>query len=190
MAKESRRWRWWLTLAIGGIAVWQVVRYFTAHRSGTEKLLNQVWVERMPGNPRDMVWHFIALDHDGRHTGVLGRSSRWRVISDRLLWRQEGNRITLFTPQNRCRSTLEARTWKCAGEAPRPFELCLQLEGGGKRYRYYSRNDWGIRPNAPLDGDGDLAFAAPALQSALAPSTGDESAGDSAEECVLLDGPH
>ena len=78
----------------------------------------------------------------------------------------EGDRFSIVTPQNGCRTTVKARTWKCAGEAPKPFELCLELEGGGKRYRYYSRTDWEIRPRSQLVAEAQ--FAAPMVQAALA----------------------
>jgi hypothetical protein len=176
----------WVVLATGAIAVWQVGRHFIGdQRSGPDKLINQLWVERMPANRRDMVWHFIAAEHEGHRIGALGQASMWRVHIDRFLWRQQGDRITIFTPQTGCRSTLEARTWKCAGEAPKPFELCLELTGHGKSFRYYSRDDWSVRPKDRLESD--LAFAAPALQ-----STGgdDDRAGalDVAPECEDLPG--
>jgi hypothetical protein len=188
--KQRTSWRRWLLLAIAAIGAWQLVEHLTV-RSGTEKLINQLWVERMPRDAREMVWHLVALDQGGRHLGALGRSSRWRVISDGLVWRQQGDQFTFVTPQNRCRSTLKARTWKCAGEAPRPFELCLDLESGGKHYRYFSREDWAINPREQLLPHGEAAFAAAAVQTALAAPELDETVAekDTAGECPPLQGP-
>jgi hypothetical protein len=166
MAKGSSPYVRWLVLGLGAIGAWQVAGFFLGQRTGPEKLVNQLWIERMPTGPRDMIWHLVPIEHDGRRFGAIGRSSRWRVFSDGFLWNQEGERFSFHTPQNGCRSTVTARTWKCAGEAPRPFELCLELEGGGKRYRYYSRNDWEIRPGHRLDAEVD--HLAPALDAAFA----------------------
>jgi hypothetical protein len=190
MATRSRNWLRWVALAVGAIAAWQVGSYFIDnYRSGPDKLINQLWVERMPANPRDMVWHFIAVEHEDHRIGALGQASNWRVHVDRFLWRQQGDQITIFTPQTRCRSTLKARTWKCAGDAPKPFELCLELTGGGKSFRYYSRNDWSVRPKGQLDDD-EVAFASSALQSAQPTDGDDESTAelDTAPACENLPG--
>lgn len=180
MANQGRAWWRWLALAIAGVVIWQVAGRLVPHRSGTDKLINQLWVERMPRDDRDLVWHLVALDRAGHHVGVLGRSSRWRVVTDRLIWKLERNTFTIITPQNRCRSTLKVRAWKCAGQAPKPFELCLELESGGKRYRYYSRNDWGIKPNGQIDGDAELA--APVLRVAQ-DDTGSDDGFEASAEC-------
>jgi hypothetical protein len=180
MATKPRSWRRWVLLAVAGVAAWQAARLFIARRASTQKLINQLWVERMPAHPRDMVWHFLAIDQDGRHLGAIGQASRWRVHTDGFIWRQQGDEITFVTPQNRCKSTLKARTWKCAGEAPKPFDLCLELASKDKRFRYYSRREWVIRPGGHLEGDDLPAAGAPVVQAALAAS-GDERGGDDRE---------
>jgi hypothetical protein len=165
MAKASPRYLRWLVLGLGAIAAWQIGGHFFGQRTGPDKLVNQLWIERMPAGPRDMIWHLVAIERNGRRVGAIGRASRWRVFSDGFHWSQQGDTFSYHTPQNDCRGTVKARTWKCAGEAPRPFDLCLELEGGGKKYRYYSRSDWEIRPGEQLDAE--AALAAPALQAAL-----------------------
>jgi hypothetical protein len=180
MAKASRKVLLWLGLGLGAIAAWQLGDHFFGQRTAPEKLINQLWLERMPAGPRDMVWHILALEQNGRRVGALGRASRWRVASDGFIWSRHGDQFRFHTPQNGCRSQVKARTWKCAGKAPRPFDLCLELEGGSKKYLYYSREDWEIKPGRALPADAD--FAAPALQAALAVST------DAAAEADEADG--
>jgi hypothetical protein len=167
MAKGSWSLRRWALIGLLAMLAWQGATYFLDRKvARPEKLINQLWIERIPQGPRDMVWYLAAIEHDDHRLGVLGRSSRWRVFSDGFLWKQEGEQFSYVTPQNGCRGTVKARTWKCAGEAPKPFELCLELESEGKRYRYYSRNDWEIRPGGQLAPE--LGFAAPLVQAALA----------------------
>jgi hypothetical protein len=36
-------------------------------------------------------------------------------------------------------------------DAPKPFELCLDLEGDSGKRRYYSRHDWVIEPGEAVD---------------------------------------
>ena len=69
--------------------------------------------------------------------------------------------MTARFPQNGCHMQLRARTWKCAGEAPRPFDLCLELIGEHMTARYYSRSEWIVRPRATLDEE--IAWMANAL---------------------------
>jgi hypothetical protein len=163
------RWslRVWLVLGLGGMLLWQAGSWWTDQRSDSERLVNQVWIERVPANERDMIWHLIAIQHEDHRFGSLGRSSRWRVAADGFLWERKGDQFSFVTPQNGCRASLKTRIWKCAGEAPRPFELCLELEGHGQKYRYYSRESWVIRPRT---GDEPIAeeirFLAPALETA------------------------
>jgi hypothetical protein len=153
----------WLVLGLGGFVLWQGGSHFFAERARPERLVNQLWLERMPRGPRDMIWHVVPLEHDGRRVGALGRASRWRVASDGFLWEQRGDVFVIRTPQNGCRIEAKARTWKCGGSAPRPFDLCLELESGGKRYRYFSREDWKIRPGKELPAEAtELAGALPA----------------------------
>jgi hypothetical protein len=176
MSRRHGRWLRWAGVVSGSIATWQIASHFFAQRSGPDKLVNQVWLERWPKDSRDMVWHFVAVEHDQRRVGRLGRASRWRVASDGFVWRQDGARLDARFPQNDCRSTLVARTWKCAGEAPKPFELCLELKGGGRVFRYYSRTDWIIRPHGEVVAD-DLDWLAPSLASAPTMSDDEEAAG-------------
>jgi hypothetical protein len=167
MSRRHARWLRAAGLTIGGIALWQTAGHFIGQRSGPEKLVNQVWLERWPKDPRDMVWHFVAVNDDQRKVGRLGRASHWRVASDGFVWRQEGARLDARFPQNDCRTSLQARTWTCEGEAPKPFELCLELRAGHRVFRYYSRKNWEIRPHGEVAED--LGWLAPSLLPALAP---------------------
>jgi hypothetical protein len=153
-------------VAIAGVVVWQLGSWFFGQRVGPENLVNQIWIERVPRDARDMIWHFIAAESDNRRQGSLGRASRWRVASDAFVWSRDGATFRAVLPQNGCHLNLRARTWKCAGQAPEPFELCLELRSDKQVFRYYSRHDWSIRPRGELDEQ--IAWLAPALQAAEA----------------------
>jgi hypothetical protein len=36
------------------------------------------------------------------------------------------------------------RTWACANEAPKGFDLCLELSDGKAKQRFYSRKTWRV----------------------------------------------
>ncbi len=116
--------------------------------AGAEHLANQIWLERLPANDRDMITHFLALDtRDGRF-GIVGRSSSWRHIIEVFKWGRKGDRLKLFFPQERSRAAFTVRTWECKGEAPAPFELCLEFARGDRSATFYSRHEWVVEPQA------------------------------------------
>jgi hypothetical protein len=190
MALRRNRWRTWVLLGLGGLVAWQVATRFGPERARPDNLVNQVWLERWPRDARDMVGHLVAIENDGHRVGSTGRHSRWRVGSDHFVWGQQGDRVRARFPQSGQRVAFQARTWKCAGEAPKQFELCLELKGqaGGKTqsFRFYSRKDWVIRPR----GDGqaaevpeEIAWISPSVQAALAiPHNGTDEADEGVGE--------
>ncbi len=115
--------------------------------AGAEHLANHVWLERLPTDERDMITHLLAIDsRDGRF-GLVGRSSTWRHVIEVFKWHREADRLTLFFPQERHRAAFKVRTWECKGEAPAPFELCLELTRGDRSVVLYSRHDWVVDPH-------------------------------------------
>ena len=109
-----------------------------------KRLANQVWIERLPGDDRDMVHHLVLIEDGGDRFGAFGKSSQWRHFIELFRWAREENRLTLLLPQERKRLELGVKVWNCEGEAPAPFQLCLELTNKKKTMRYYSRHDWSI----------------------------------------------
>ena len=119
--------------------------------AGAEHLANHVWLERLPTDERDMITHFLAIDsRDGRF-GLVGRSSTWRHVIEVFKWHREDDRLRLFFPQERSRAAFKVRTWECKGEAPAPFELCLELARGDRSVVLYSRHDWVVDPHEVVE---------------------------------------
>lgn len=119
--------------------------------AGAPRLHNQVWIERLPVDDRDMIHHLVLVDDEGERFGAFGKSSQWRHFVELFRWAREDARLTLLLPQERRRLDLGVKVWECAGEAPAPFQLCLELSNKRKTMRYYSRHDWS------LDGADSLA---------------------------------
>lgn len=115
--------------------------------AGARHLINQVWIERIPDNDRDMITHLLLLDTDDGRFGAVGRSSAWRHVVEIFKWSLEEDRLALFFPQERTRSQFKARTWECGGEAPEPFDLCLELSRGDRSVRFFSHHEWVVRPH-------------------------------------------
>lgn len=135
--------------------------------AGTDRLVNQVWIERMPADGRDMVAHVVLLEHPQGKLGVTGRSSTWRHFNEIFLWRLRGNELDTKFPQDRVKGSVRVRTWECEGEAPEPFELCLEIGHGGRTAVLYSRLDWVVRPHERA-GNVDLAAEYPEIAEVLA----------------------
>ncbi len=142
-------------LVVGALAVSGVTAYSLLSPdeevAGTKNLVNQVWVERMPQNQQDMIAHMVVLDQDGHQFGIIGRSSTWRHFLEVFGWRLENDRLKLFFPQERQRAEVKARTWRCKGEAPEPFELCLELRQNDRSLKFYSRKDWVVKDAESLE---------------------------------------
>ena len=143
-----------LALIAGGLIVWKLGASWLGEAQGTERLVNQVWIERAPASERDLIRYFFLIEHDDHRHGIAGRGSRWRTVQDGFVWGLEGDRLRTRFPQNDRRLQLQARTWDCGGQAPRPFELCLELRrAGGQSKKFFSRKEWVIQPHGDLPAD-------------------------------------
>ncbi len=131
----------------------------------TDKLVNQVWIDHMPADHRDMVTHLVVLDHREGKFGAIGQSSTWRHSFEVFKWKLSGNQLDVYFPQESVRGRVTVKTWRCEGDAPEPFELCLQLSNpsGNETAMLYSRDDWKIRPRAMLDSFEAIADDYPQL---------------------------
>ena len=109
-----------------------------------QRLANQVWIERLPKDDRDMINHLVLVEDGRERFGAFGKSSQWRHFVEIFRWSREDERLTLLLPQERKRLDLGVRVWDCEGEAPAPFQLCLELSNKSRKIQYYSRRDWTI----------------------------------------------
>jgi hypothetical protein len=114
--------------------------------AGTRHLVNQVWIERAPQSQRDMIGHLVLIDIPEGRVGAAGKSSQWRIMMELFQWGLEGHRLSLFFPQDRVKAQVNVRTWSCEGEAPEPFELCLEVSTGRRKALFYSLEEWRIDP--------------------------------------------
>jgi hypothetical protein len=113
--------------------------------AGADHLINQLWIERLPKDQRDHVHHVLLAEIRKQHFGHVGYSSAFHIDSNAVQWRIERDTLTLHYMQADKVRNYRVRTWDCGREAPKPFNICLELDGDGKRERYYSRDDWKIR---------------------------------------------
>lgn len=137
-------------LALAGASVygvWTLAQDGDDELTGTRHVVNQVWIERAPQGPRDMIGHLVLLDIPEGRFGAAGRSSQWRHLIEVFQWGLEGSRLSVFFPQDRVKAQLRVRSWQCKGEAPEPFELCLEISNGRRSAMFYSLEEWRIDPD-------------------------------------------
>ncbi len=153
MARSSMTRNLATLAAVGAIAVgsYKLGTAVFGEAASAPRLHNQVWIERLPTDDRDMIHHLVLVDDEGERFGAFGKSSQWRHFVELFRWAREDARLTLLLPQERKRLDLGVKVWECAGEAPAPFQLCLELSNKRQTMRYYSRHDWS------LDGADSLA---------------------------------
>jgi hypothetical protein len=149
---NRRRLRKILLVAVLIYVLWKLLTGLLGGAKGTsqEDLVNRIWMERMPKNEREEVHALFLLERDGQRAGFAAYGSRWRQRIDEALWSLENDRLTMVFPQEQITMVFTTRAWKCAGEAPDPFDLCLELRTGQETFRFYSVERWS-RDNT-LDG--------------------------------------
>jgi hypothetical protein len=131
--------------------------------ASTQHVVNQVWIERAPEGPRDMIGHLVLLDMPEGRIGVTGRSSQWRHLIELFQWGLEGHRLSTFFPQDRVKAQVRVRSWRCEGEAPEPFELCLEVSTRSRSATFYSLEEWKIDPKRVDESLAELEQQHPAL---------------------------
>ena len=139
---------------VGATALQNAMSNGDAETAAAKHAVNQVWIERLPTDNRDMIGHFVLVDHRQGRIGGIGKSSQWRHFIELFQWGLEGEKLNIYLPQDKVKAALNIRTWKCAGEAPDPFELCMEISSGRKTAKFYSRTDWVIEPH---DVEGSIA---------------------------------
>jgi hypothetical protein len=152
---------------LGVSALQRAVSDDDSDAASAKHAVNRVWIERLPADQRDMIGHFILVDHKQGRVGGIGKSSQWRHFIELFQWGLEGNRLSIFLPQDRVKTQVSVKTWKCAGEAPDPFELCMEISNGRKSAMFYSRTDWVIEPHDVAGSIEDLVEDAPDLATVL-----------------------
>ncbi|MBK6919812.1 MAG: hypothetical protein IPH07_20620 [Deltaproteobacteria bacterium] len=194
MSKSSNKWVAVGLLGVAGVGAWMLgQRMFggdDAVAESAKHAVNQVWIERLPTDQRDMVHHLVLVRHARGRIGAVGRSSQWRHFVELFQWGLEGEKLSVFLPQEQQKASLRVRTWECADEAPEPFELCLELGSGKRTQTLYSRKDWIIEPN-DVDGSiAELTAEQPELAAVLAglePSDAAEPDADAVEHAEQID---
>jgi hypothetical protein len=152
-----------------GFGVYQVGKALLAdEEQSTKYAVNQLWIDHVPRDDRDMIVHLALVDHRQGQFGAIGQSSQWRLRIDVFKWQLDGHTLGLFFPQDRVRAKVKIETWECADEAPEPFELCMKITGeGGRSTTLYSRKDWVIRPHDFDDSIADIVEDTPELAGLL-----------------------
>lgn len=134
-----------VAVAAAGFGVYKLAPKWLAKQSGeVEHLTNRVWVTGLPTESNDLVGHLVLLDHDKGQYGVRGQSSQWRRDTRIFQWNADGRDLAVYFPQNRKKGKAKVRTWECEGEAPAPFNLCLEVSSGRRQTVFYSRKAWTI----------------------------------------------
>lgn len=168
MTTRGRTWPKLLLAAGLCIGAWMVWHRIFDGDEATKRLVNQLWLERMPRDERDMIHAGALVEHDGHRVGVAGRGSRWRQHLDFFVWRLDGDQLRTRFPQDGHRYDLRVKTWECEGQAPKPFQLCLELRRGDRVLRFYSHKDWVIRSGEALELPPEVAGLLPDPLPALA----------------------
>jgi hypothetical protein len=157
---------WWIAgaIALTGWGAWHAGAWLLGGDGADgNKIVNQLWVERLPKSDRDQIRHLVIIERRRRRLGVEGRSSQWKHDVEVFQWKLDGGDLELYFPQTGTKATRRVRVWKCAGEAPKPFELCLEIRDDKTKQLLYSREDWVIDPDAAASSAAAIVAHEPEL---------------------------
>jgi hypothetical protein len=158
-----------LTVALVGAGIFGAYRLGTsafgddADTEATRHVVNQVWLERMPQTQRDMIGHLLLVNHPEGKIGIAGKSSQWRHFIEAFVWKLQGTKLSVYFPQEEARAELKVKSWRCEGEAPEPFQLCLEISNGRRTASFYSRDDWKVDPKNAAASLAEIAEESPEL---------------------------
>lgn len=128
----------------GGLAASLLFGDTESNKDDPKLFANRVWAERIAKDERDPVLYFVPLEAGSKRTGVIERASRYAFSGEIFRWSRDKSTLSLEFPQKRNKAKVTVRTWACANEAPKGFELCLELSDGQAKQRMYSRKDWRV----------------------------------------------
>lgn len=149
-----------VTLLLGAGLLWAAVGADAL--KGQPQISNRIWVDRVPSSPRDLTLQLVLVDKAKLRGGVISQVSQWRWNAERMRYKTKGSRLTMEFPQDGRKTTFTTRIWSCKGEAPKPFDLCLELKKGGAKLVLYSHAKGGLSQQNLLGFDGG-----PLVQSGL-----------------------
>lgn len=115
-------------------------------------LTNRVWVAHMPKDERDLVPHLMLFEKSGYRGGAFGVASAWRVETSLVRFRYDPPKLELEIPQRGIKGRVDVRIHECK-DAPKPFDLCLELKEGERKLRLYSRLKWRLKDWVPVGFD-------------------------------------
>lgn len=134
-----------LGAALFVFATWAAFDLPTSVEAEAKDLLaNRAWVERMPKSKKDLVTWFVPMDLKGKKFGVAQRASHYAFAGERFVYTRDGDKLVLTFQQTERRATLTAKAYECAGKAPKPFDLCLDLKAGADKATFYSKRSWKV----------------------------------------------
>jgi hypothetical protein len=162
-----KTWPKWLLLGVVGAGGWYGYHRLFDEDQATRNLVNQVWIERMPRDQRDMVHVGAIVQREGRRLGGVARASQWRQHQDLFVWQLDKDLLRVRFPQSNELYSFHVRTWDCEGEAPKPFQLCLELKRGDRVLRFFSQKDWVIRPRAEGPVAPEIAALVPSWEATM-----------------------
>lgn len=172
MSKQTNKLIALALVGASSFGIWKAGQavFGESETQGTKHAVNQIWIDHLPKDDRDMITHMVLVDHRDGQFGAIGHSSQWRHLIDIFKWQLQKDTLRLYFPQERARGEVKIETWDCEGEAPAPFELCLRLTNkNGRSAMLYSRYEWEIDPKDAAASITELSEDEPALAGLIDP---------------------
>lgn len=116
---------------------------------------NRVWVDAR-ADERALAPYLVPIEVGSKRVGSLGRASKFAFAGEVFQWRRESAGAVRFElPQRQKSLVVPVRTWACPNDAPKGYDLCMELGSGDDRARLYSRKGWRKPKTADADADAE-----------------------------------
>ncbi|MCK6544534.1 hypothetical protein L6R52_01565 [Myxococcota bacterium] len=159
-------------IAVAALVIYLVWKFLSGlvgvDASGADLLANRMWLERFPKEPRELVRGLSLTEVRARRVGVAAEASAFRAHFDLVEWDLDGSTLTVISKQDAVKTAFAVKIRRCAGEAPRPFDLCMDLSAGGRTWHYFSREAW-TKLGEPVASDAELSAV---LERGVTPDVG------------------
>jgi hypothetical protein len=137
-------------LALVGVAVaWHVFGSSESSerevKDAPDVLVNRIWINELPTNPKQMVDVFLMIDHP--KFGQFLRTSAYEGEYALFEWRdKKAKSVDIVMPQTDKKHRLK---FAIASEGCEPFDYCMKVKGAPRgAKKYYSMQDWIIEPGS------------------------------------------
>ncbi len=127
---------------VAAAAVYGGIKWRGHHAAADERapVVDRLWIDHLPQNPRDEISVFLALSDEP--VGIFQTASQWRGKYELFQHETSGDDIRIVYPATGERETVRVRARACDESG---WNYCLEIKGASRGVKkYYSMEGWEV----------------------------------------------